>query len=82
LEKQLDCLVALHGRARISEWKAITDWRELVTRLLVEHYDPAYRRSSARNFAQLPEAEKVTIGAAEAAFDRAASELLAHLVLA
>jgi tRNA 2-selenouridine synthase len=77
LEKQLDCLVALHGRARISEWKAIADWRELVTRLLVEHYDPAYRRSAARNFAELPAAESVRIGSAdEDAFARAASALL------
>jgi len=36
LEKQLDCLVALHGRERIAEWKALAArgaWREFVTRL-------------------------------------------------
>jgi tRNA 2-selenouridine synthase len=83
LEAQLDCLVALHGRERIAQWKSITDWRELVTRLLVEHYDPAYRRSSMRNFAQLPSAEKVRIAAADgAAFDRAASALLEDLIAA
>jgi len=79
LEKQLDCLVALHGRERIAEWKALAArgaWRELVTRLLAEHYDPAYRRSSHRNFAQLSDAEKVSIaGADEAAFARAARSL-------
>ena len=33
-------------------------------RLLVEHYDPAYRRSSQRNFAQLAEADPIPIRAA------------------
>jgi tRNA 2-selenouridine synthase len=77
LDKQLDCLVALHGRERIAEWKSVTDWRELVGRLLVEHYDPAYRRSSMRNFAQLPKAEKLRIAAADdSAFERAASAVV------
>ena len=65
LDAQLDCLIALHGRERIAQWKALTDWRELVTRLLLEHYDPAYRRSSARNFAQLPEARRIHIPCAD-----------------
>jgi tRNA 2-selenouridine synthase len=62
LEAQLDCLVALHGRERIAEWKALAargEWREFVRRLLVEHYDPAYRRSSARNFTRLNDAERI-----------------------
>jgi len=78
LDAQLDCLVALHGRERIAQWKAIQDWRELVARLLIEHYDPAYRRSSERNFVQLAEAEKLPIaGADDAAFAKAARSLLA-----
>ena len=63
LEAQLDCLVALHGREKIAEWKALAargEWREFVRRLLTEHYDPAYRRSSARNFSRLHEAERVS----------------------
>jgi len=83
LEKQLDCLVALHGRERIAAWKSIDDWRELVARLLVEHYDPAYRRSSMRNFTQLPKAEKVRIAAADdSAFERAASAVIEDLIAA
>src|SRR5882672_1509879 len=68
LEAQLDCLVALHGRERIGEWKALAaagKWREFVERLLVQHYDPAYRRSSTRNFPQLAEAPSVRIASAE-----------------
>ena len=77
LNKQIDCLAALHGRERIAEWKAIADWRELVRRLLLEHYDPAYRRSSTRNFTQLPHAMPVRIGRADdAAFALAARSLL------
>ena len=79
LHAQLDCLVALHGRERIAEWKAIGDWRELVRRLLVEHYDPAYRRSSHKNFIHLADAASVSVSsAADAAFSDAAGSLL-HL---
>jgi len=81
LQVQLDCLAPLHGRARIAEWQALAargGWRELVARLLEEHYDPAYRRSSSRNFARLGEARTVRIASPQdAAFDEAASSLLA-----
>ncbi len=80
LDAQLDCLVALHGRDRIGQWKALAaaaEWRAFVARLLVEHYDPAYARSSARNFVQLADAPKLRItGADDAAFDAAARTLL------
>jgi tRNA 2-selenouridine synthase len=64
LDGQLDCLVGLHGHEKIAEWKALAAagaWREFVSRLLVEHYDPAYRRSSSRNFARLADAEQVRV---------------------
>jgi len=81
LGAQLDCLVTLHGREKIAAWKAIADGRELVARLLAEHYDPAYRRSSAHNFARLGEARRVSIAAPdEAAFLRAAQGLLGKAV--
>ncbi len=77
---QLDCLHALHGRERIAEWKALAErgaWREFVARLLAEHYDPAYRRSSHQNFVRLPDARAVRIASAdEAAFTRAARSLM------
>ncbi|KPK07202.1 MAG: tRNA 2-selenouridine synthase [Betaproteobacteria bacterium SG8_39] len=64
LEAQLDCLVDLHSRATVEEWKALAaqgDWGMLVQRLLAEHYDPAYRRSATRNFPRLAEAETVAL---------------------
>ena len=80
LEAQLDCLLALHGRERIEEWKALAArgaWREFVSRLLIEHYDAAYKRSAERNFAHLPQAARLRIaGADEAAFSRAAQTLI------
>ena len=74
LEAQLDCLTALHGKERIAQWKALAasgEWREFVARLLREHYDPAYQRSSTRNFPELANAPAVRIAAADA-FDEAA----------
>lgn len=68
LDAQLDCLVDLHGRERIGEWKALAaagKWREFVERLLVQHYDPAYRRSSMKNYPQLINAPSVRIRSAD-----------------
>jgi tRNA 2-selenouridine synthase len=83
LEAQLDCLVGLHGREKIAAWKSLAtqgDWRVFVKTLLVEHYDPAYRRSSARNFLQLPQAEKLSIVRSdESSFDAAARALLLEI---
>ncbi len=80
LGAQLDCLVSLHGRDKVAEWKSLGErgeWREFVARLLREHYDPAYRRSSHTNFTRLPEARGVRIASADdAAFSRAARSLL------
>lgn len=76
LEAQLDCLVALHGREEIAAWKGLAAqgaWRDFVARLLMQHYDPAYLRSSLKNFMRLPDAETVRIESAEeSAFARAA----------
>lgn len=79
LDAQLDCLVALHGRERIDDWKAMARearWAELVERLLEDHYDPAYRRSSHRNFTRLAAAPAWKLSSAsDAAFAELASKL-------
>ena len=79
LGAQLDCLVALHGRERVGEWKALAaagEWPVLVARLLEEHYDPAYRRSAAHNFPRLAEASVLRVESDdEAAFQRLARGL-------
>jgi tRNA 2-selenouridine synthase len=80
LDAQLDCLVALHGRERIAEWKALAAsgaWREFVSRLLLEHYDPAYKRSSHKNFVHLSDAPQVRIASpGESSFVEASEALL------
>jgi tRNA 2-selenouridine synthase len=80
LVEKLECLVPLHGAARIGGW---TDqarsgrWRELVADLLENHYDPAYRRSMFRNYRGAQEAAPVAVGAIDpAAFDALARSLL------
>lgn len=86
LFEQLDCLVSLHGREKISEWKALAErgaWREFVARLLTEHYDPAYRRSSQNNFTHLADAHMVRVRSADQrAFLDAARSLVEDTVSA
>ncbi|HTP60448.1 MAG TPA: tRNA 2-selenouridine(34) synthase MnmH [Burkholderiales bacterium] len=80
LGAQLDCLVGLHGREKVGEWKALAaagDWPLLVARLLEEHYDPAYRRSAASNFPRLAEAAVLPIASADGAdFEKLARRLI------
>jgi tRNA 2-selenouridine synthase len=79
LGAQLDCLAGLYGREKIAAWKALVArgaWRDFVAAMLLEHYDPAYRRSSQRNFAQLADAEALALAAADDdAFDALADQL-------
>jgi tRNA 2-selenouridine synthase len=59
LMAQLDCLTGLYGKATIAAWHALAgrgEWETLVADLLANHYDPAYRRSTDRNYPRLPEA--------------------------
>ena len=81
LMSQLDCLIELHGHARIAAWKSLAhsrDWDGMVEQLLLEHYDPAYLRSITRNFKQAPSARVIAIPSdAITAFDAAARELAA-----
>jgi tRNA 2-selenouridine synthase len=84
LVAQLNCLIALHGRERVEHWKALAaagEWDALVERLLVEHYDPAYRRSISRNFPRFDAAPVVTLTrSAPEAFESAAYALAAESV--
>jgi len=80
LNAQLDCLIDLHGRERIGEWKALAaggKWREFVERLLVQHYDPAYRRSSMKNYVQLADAPSARVASPDTvSFDEAAKQII------
>ena len=80
LDEQLDCLIPLHGRARIEEWKALgaqEQWDSLVERLLVEHYDPAYLRGMARNYLKYTDSPRMALGGGdETAFAAAARDAI------
>ena len=79
LNRQLDCLTTLYGAAPIKRWQEMASsgaMAPLVNELLVHHYDPAYRRSIARNFSQFGTARLLEIPAfTDAAFDTAAASL-------
>jgi tRNA 2-selenouridine synthase len=73
-------LIPLHGHVRIGEWQALVEegaWDALAHRLIVEHYDPAYRRggdSLYRRREQGPELELPSLDAT--ALARVAQTLL------
>jgi len=64
LAGKLDCLKNLHGADRIAQWKQQLhrgEWQALVSDLLVNHYDPAYRKSLFRNYPGAQDARVVEI---------------------
>jgi len=83
LKAQLDCLTGLHGKDTIGAWKSCVDrgaWPQLVADLLASHYDPAYQRSTHKNFPRLADARIVSLTSLSPdTIDRAARDLLAHI---
>jgi len=60
LKAKLDCLAGLHSKDILARWMGLVEhrqWDELVADLLANHYDPAYRRATLKNFAHLAEAQ-------------------------
>jgi len=59
LKAKLACLTGLHSKDTIARWNGQIErrqWRELVADLLENHYDPAYRRATLKNYEQLAQA--------------------------
>jgi tRNA 2-selenouridine synthase len=78
LNERLATLAPLHGHVRLDEWRALAEaarWDELVGRLLEEHYDPAYLRGMARNYAHYAAAPALLMDD-RADFEAAAREAL------
>ncbi|GAC1426056.1 MAG: tRNA 2-selenouridine(34) synthase MnmH [Burkholderiaceae bacterium] len=79
LNRQLDCLSALHGKNTIQGWQCMAlagNMEALVEDLLAQHYDPAYQRSITRNFSQYDSAQPLLLPAfTDAAFEAAAAKL-------
>jgi tRNA 2-selenouridine synthase len=83
---KLDGLVSLHGKAVVENWKALAhakQWAELTSALLTMHYDPAYRRSTGRNYPQLAAAAMAHCDdPGPGGMQRTASQLLKSLAAA
>jgi tRNA 2-selenouridine synthase len=64
LKSQLSFLFRLHGKQVIDGWHSLIEqgeWAMLVEQLLVQHYDPAYRKSMEATYAQLGRASSVVV---------------------
>lgn len=64
LNEQINCLSALYGKAQITAWTDLAkqgNLQQLVQELLLQHYDPSYRRAIDRNFVQIKSAPQFTI---------------------
>lgn len=81
LNRQLECLLPLHGREKLGRWQAMANGGEmpqLVQELLVHHYDPAYLRSIGKNFTLFPDAQQISLSdISSRSFQVAAQQLLA-----
>lgn len=82
LVTKLECLTRLYGHATIGEWKRLAaerQWDELTEDLLVNHYDPAYTRSTLRHYPAISRALKLALTATdETEFKRLAQRCLAE----
>jgi tRNA 2-selenouridine synthase len=80
LKGKLAALKELYGAGVIGRWLAqvdARDWDALVPDLLKNHYDPAYMKSTVRNFRQYDRAEAVRLDRLDdESFHRAARRLM------
>ena len=75
LIERLTPLLPLHGRQVLDHWQQLAEqgeWAALVEKLLLQHYDPAYLRSTANNFPRLPAARVLQLQTLDDAALRAA----------
>jgi tRNA 2-selenouridine synthase len=64
LTERLSLLIELHGREVTNRWCEMVrqgEWVPLVQELLMQHYDPAYRRSSGASFLHLNDAKVLVL---------------------
>lgn len=80
---RLRCLAPLHGHETVARWERLVgarDWPALVEHLLAIHYDPAYGRSSTRNYTGLDQAARLTVSDIRpAVLGQIAEELISRL---
>lgn len=62
LLEKIDCLKALHSKERLEQWRAqiqAGQWDDFVLDMLINHYDPAYQRSTLKHYPQLDQARHI-----------------------
>lgn len=82
LKGQLQKMIGLHSRERVTGWQHLVDANsraELARELIERHYDPAYARSSHQHFVQLPRALQMNFRPNDADVVEQAKALLAQL---
>ncbi len=82
LKAKLDCLASLHSKDTLARWMSQVErgqWDELVADLLQNHYDPAYRRATLKNFERLAQAQVLRPAKLDAAaLAQTAAQLIAE----
>ena len=64
LKARLEALIPMHGKQTVAKWQARAEperWKELVTELLCKHYDPAYEKSTIKNFSRYAISQKFAL---------------------
>lgn len=65
----LDGLVTLRGREKVGQWQAQAragQWAEVFRAMMLEHYDPGYERSLRGHYAQLDQAQHLSLAGPDA----------------
>ena len=82
LLEKIDCLNALHTQQQLDHWRTLVmakRWDEFVLDLLINHYDPAYHRSTLKHYPQLEQATRVATPDSSAhGFQQLAQQFLAQ----
>jgi tRNA 2-selenouridine synthase len=83
LIKSLGSLLGLQSKETIARWQQLAAqgaWRELFTALVVEHYDPLYRRSQRQQYERYAAARRIGLAVLdETSLRAAARELVAEI---
>jgi tRNA 2-selenouridine synthase len=69
----------LVGNDTLQQWQALADQRDMTTlfaRLMTDHYDPAYLRSSGKKYPKFMEAPEINLASLSASALRAAAQAL------
>ena len=79
---RLSHLGELHSKSKLEEWNRLAragEFTELVTQLLVQHYDPCYHKSLRRHYPQIDSEDTVHLGVSSlssSSLDKYAQELI------